>query len=186
MLCYSCDGSCGPRRGLVRGFTLIELMIVLALCGILLGLAMPSLATVLRDARVTDATNEIFGAIFLARSEAIKRGQRVTLCVSANATQCTAGGRWDAGWILFEDANANAQRDAGEPLIRVGGMTVAGVVVSGNDPVRHYISYVPSGMSRRISGALQMGTVTVCAEQRARQIVINATGRPRLVRTTDC
>jgi type IV fimbrial biogenesis protein FimT len=67
-----------------------------------------------------------------------------------------------------------------DPLIAVGDAAVAGITITGNTPVQRYVSYIGLGATRRASGALQMGTITLCAGDVGRQIVISRTGRPRV------
>lgn len=168
------------------GFTLIELMVVLAVLAVTLGVALPTFATLIRDTRLGTATSDLHAAIFFTRSEAIKRGRRVTVCTSAGGEHCAPGVGWHAGWIIFEDGNDNGLRDPGEPLLRVGRSVSPGVNMTGNAPVRSHVSYVASGSTRAVSGALQMGTITACADGHARRIVINAAGRPRVERDGAC
>ncbi len=169
-----------------RGFSLIELMVALATSAVLLGLAVPSFAGLVRETRLSTVANELHAAIFYTRSEAIKRGRRVTICTSADGQSCTAGIGWHSGWIVFDDANGNGLREPNETLLRVGRAQPPGIAVTGNMPVRNHVSYVATGTTRAVSGALQMGTITACADGRARQIVINAAGRPRVVRAAQC
>lgn len=169
-----------------RGLTLIELLISMAILGITLGIAIPSFASLIRDTRLTTVINEMHGALFFTRSESIKRGQRVTMCTSIDQTSCATGVGWHGGWLVFDDGNANGTRDADETILRVGMPLTSGISVTGNNPVKNYVSYISTGSTRSISGALQMGTITACSDQRVRQIVISATGRPRVVRDGVC
>ena len=170
----------------VAGFSLIELMVTLAVMAVLIGIAMPSFANLVRETRLTAATNDLHAALFYTRSEAIKRGRRVTICTSADGETCSPGAGWHAGWIVFDDANGDGLRDADEALLRVGPGTDAALVITGNAPVRNHVSYIAAGTTRAVSGALQMGTITACAQGHGRQIVINAAGRPRVVRNASC
>lgn len=172
--------------GGAKGFSLVELMVALAVLAVLATTAIPAFDTLMRNTRVSVAAGELISALFLARSEAIKRGRRSTLCTSADGEFCAQGIDWTDGWLLFVDANGNGQRDAGEVRIRVSGAREAPVTIRGNVPVRSYVSYLPTGVTRTLHGALQMGTLTVCDRNAVRQIVISATGRPRLVAGGDC
>lgn len=173
-------------RNRMDGVTLIELLVTLAVLAVMLGIALPSFASLIRDTRLTTAINSVHVALSYTRSESIKRGRRVTICTSADQLACTGGVGWHGGWMVFEDRNGNGLRDAGETIMRVGAALPSGITITGNNPVRNYVSYVPSGTTRTIGGALQMGTITACSGGRVRQIVISATGRPRVVREGNC
>lgn len=67
-----------------RGFTLIELMITIAIAAILMALAAPSFTRAIQDNRVTTQANDLLTSIAVARSEAIKRGQNVSMTPTAN------------------------------------------------------------------------------------------------------
>lgn len=68
-----------------KGFTLIELMVVLAVMGIIAGIAFPSLRDMIVNSRITTQTNEFIAALNFARSEAIKRGADVMVCADDEA-----------------------------------------------------------------------------------------------------
>ncbi|THF62776.1 GspH/FimT family pseudopilin [Pseudothauera rhizosphaerae] len=174
------------RRAGPAGFSLIELLVALAVLAVIAAIGVPSWQGLMRDTRLTSTSNEIFTALFHARSEAIRRGRRATLCTSADGEWCATGVDWHAGWMLFEDGNDNGRRDAGETIVAVSGARSGRLRITGNDPVRNYVSYVPTGMTRTTSGALQMGRFTICHGGRGRQIVISASGRPRVVAGVVC
>jgi len=92
---------------LSKGFTLIELMIVIAIASILMTLAVPSFSLMINNSKVTSATNEFVGSLNLARSEALKRSGNVSVCKSNAAyTACdtTAATFTTNGWLVFSDA----------------------------------------------------------------------------------
>lgn len=108
------------RRMALRGLTLIELVVVVAIAAILVSTGVPSFVHALASYRVSTQLNGWIGDLQFARAEAIKRGQTVTLCVSADGLTCAAGSTaWHAGWIVFADANGNATVNAGERVLRV-------------------------------------------------------------------
>ena len=108
------------------GFTLLELMLVLAIGSILLAIAVPSMGNFIRNSRITSAANDVMGALHFTRSEAVKRRIPVTLCTSANAVNVDSTANVNAtcaasalltGWIAFVDTNQSGQRDAGELIL---------------------------------------------------------------------
>jgi len=88
------------------GFTLLELMATVALVGIVTAIAIPSMTTFAQNDRLTTNINTMVGHLAYARSEAVKRSQQVSLCISSNSTGCT-GTSWEEGWILYIDANGD-------------------------------------------------------------------------------
>jgi type IV fimbrial biogenesis protein FimT len=112
------------------GFTLLELLLVVALAGLLLGIGVPAMGNFIRSARITGAANDAMVGLHLARSEAIKRRVPVTFCASANSVSADnpatpvptcAASVMLTGWIVFVDSlpanNPNGQRDAGEQVL---------------------------------------------------------------------
>jgi type IV fimbrial biogenesis protein FimT len=82
------------------GFTLIEMMITIVVLAILLGIAVPSFRNASLSGQLRSAANDFIATANFARSEAIKRGTPVTMCVSADGSTCIAGG-WEQGWIVL-------------------------------------------------------------------------------------
>lgn len=175
------------KRSAGAGFTLIELMVVVALAALLQSLAVPAFAGFVNSMRLTVAVNSLFTSLLLARSEAIKRNGRAVLCKSVTGEACVTSGSWEQGWIVFHDTNNNARRDAGEAVVSFQQALQAPILLSGNNPLASYVSFTPMGTTAYASGAFQAGTLTACitslGSQEARQIVISSAGRPRTVRT---
>src|SRR5438105_14713353 len=162
------------------GFTLIELMIALALAAILVATAAPNWRAFLATAEIRDRSEALMRALSVARSEAIKRGTRVDLCPSADRIRCASEATWDAGWLTFvNDANA-AQPASDAAILSREAAAAAGIKIAGNRPVGDYISFTSLGHARRHDGALQMGTFTICRRgQDARKVVLANSGRVR-------
>lgn len=163
-----------------RAYSLFDALVTLVVFSTLTTLAVPAISHVIMTTRVTTQVNEMLAHLHLARSEAIKRGQRVLLCKSRDGIGCTSDSLWHEGWIVFVDQNKNHKVDADEQIIRVQqaltGVTLqAGLSGGGNN----YLGYRPDG----ISGT--NGTFTFCvpgAPDRARAIIVYWTGRPRISR----
>ena len=168
-----------------NGFSLIELMMALAIAAILLGLAVPQFSQLVQRNRLATATNDMLALMASLRSEALRRGHVVTACVSTDGATCAATGSWHDGWISFADRDANGARDATESLIAHAAARESGLTMSGNAPVALRVSYEASGRTRLSGGGLQMGTVTVCLAGDARRLIVNAAGRVR-VESANC
>lgn len=166
------------------GLTLLELLAALAIAALLLLLSLPAYRAWIADLEVRDRVEALVFAMGFARGEAIKRNGRVNLCHSADGAQCADSGGWETGWLVYADANQNGELDAGETVIRVQGAARPGITVRGNRPVEDYVSYTAVGQTRMISGALQMGTFTVCRSgQNAVDVILANGGRVRVDRT---
>jgi type IV fimbrial biogenesis protein FimT len=86
------------------GFTLIELMVVIALIAVLSAVAVPSMQKMLKTNRVQTEASSFVSDLMLARTEAVKRGQNVSVCVSSDGATCLGSNTWQSGWILFSDS----------------------------------------------------------------------------------
>ncbi len=179
-----------PLRDGERGFTLVELVMVLAVMAVLVTFAVPSLRSLMDSSKLTAASNSLLSSMHLARSEAIKRGTRVVLCKTADGVVCAERGGWEQGWMVFHDINNNGERDGNEVVIQRIEPLAASLRLTGNSTVARYVSFISTGGTKLISGGFQAGTLTVCnhSASEARQIVLNAVGRPRVQRvsSTSC
>lgn len=99
------------------GFTLIELMVAVAVLAILTALALPSFQGTLRSNRIATTTNELLASISMARSEAIRSTHGGGVCTSTDGKACDDGA-WNAGWLVWTDSNGNEELDDSEPVIR--------------------------------------------------------------------
>ncbi len=171
------------------GFSLIELMVTLAVVAILLTIGVPSFSTMIKNSRLATATNNISTAISFARSEAIKRGVRVTICTSSDGASCDAAS-WDDGWIVFTDEDSDAAYDAGDDeLLRVSGSLNANLTVTGSASINTYISYINDGQSQLVNGGFQAGTLSLCDDRTGdfgRSLFLSNTGRLRLAEGVAC
>ena len=104
------------------GFTLIELLIAIAIAAVILGMGVPSLTSVVKDQRLSNALSTVARAVYLARSESAKSGDSVTLCARATDTQC--GTDWNNGLLVFRDSSftdseTQAVRDPADAILRI-------------------------------------------------------------------
>lgn len=163
------------------GFTLVELLVAITVAGILLGVGVPSFAAVLQEVRLAAQAGQLGRALYLARSEAVKRGEFVTLCPRSGAALCGGASDWDGGWLVFADPTSNsvpieplASVDAGDEILAtsLGGGThhhldVYGVLGAGGDnrQAAAWVRYGPEGTSTW-SGGPTFGSFVICDEVR--------------------
>lgn len=161
-----------------HGFTLIELIVTISIIGILVSVGVPSFQGLVERNQLTSSINQFVSSLSLARSEAVKRKQRVALCASNDGETCAAGIGYEGGWIVYEENTApNNNRDVdNEPLIWVQESLSSGLTLSGNNSsVQSPLQYTPSG---RIGGI--SGRVTLCKNNqinKARVVTIISSGR---------
>lgn len=172
------DRRAAPRR--VVGTTLIELIVTLSIAAILLTIGVPSFQNIVATNRIASLTNELSGALQLARSEAVTRGKTVTVCktddVSDSAPSCNASADWQDGWVVFVDDN-NDGDDTGETPLRVGQPSSGNAVISGDANFVDYVKFHPNGQSQGASSLGTTGTITVCIAPNQRSITLNPIGR---------
>jgi prepilin-type N-terminal cleavage/methylation domain-containing protein len=100
------------------GFTLMELMITLAIITITMTIAVPNMSTFIKNDRLTSSSNALLSDLLLAKSKAAELNQPAIVCASNNATSCTDGDYQD-GWIVAVDTNVDGTVTADDELIKV-------------------------------------------------------------------
>ena len=106
-----------PRKqgATVRGFTVIEVMITLAVAAVLLTLAAPAFMDLIAKNRLRSEVYALRGLLMEARSEALTERNNVTVCRSSDGLECT--GDWSDGYIAFFDNNSDGVVDDDERVV---------------------------------------------------------------------
>jgi type IV fimbrial biogenesis protein FimT len=163
-----------------KGVTLLELMVGIAVFAVLVGLGVPSFFEIINNNRTTTQANELVAALNLARSEAVKRGNPVSVCSSSDGADCDASTTWTSGWIVFEDvAGASGTVDGGDVIIQVWPAT-AGLALTSSG---NFVQYVSTGMPQPIGATTFALQKSGCSGDKARQISVSTTGRVSSAKT---
>ncbi|WP_152225376.1 GspH/FimT family pseudopilin [Pseudomonas sp. SCB32] len=154
-----------------KGFTLLELMVTIAVAAVLLSLAVPSFTDATLSGKLTASANDLVAGVALGRSEAIKRNAVTSMCVSSNGSTCLASGGWEQGWIILSGGSV-IQKHAAAP----GGFKVTSTAAK--------IDFQPSGVGNT------QATITVCRAtptvgSQERVVQVDATGRAYVSKTTN-
>jgi type IV fimbrial biogenesis protein FimT len=168
-----------------QAFTLIELVMTMAIAGILMTIAIPSFNSTITSSRLTSYANDLVGALNLARSEAVRRGVSVTVRkVDNNSyTKIGAGVNWEKGWDVFADMDEDGKFDVGDALIRTYAELQSSYTLRGNNNFINFIRYTPLGISNNI------GSFVICDNSdgnnvpeanTSKLITVNFSGRPHM------
>ena len=107
------------KRSGQSGISLVEILVTLAVLSILSAMAAPGVQALIQNNRVRAVTDEFTTSLYQTRSEAVKRGNRVTMCASnAAQTNCDASvDHFSGGWIIFTDYNSDQVLDPSRHFI---------------------------------------------------------------------
>ncbi|WP_423707694.1 GspH/FimT family pseudopilin [Undibacterium sp. WLX3042] len=159
------------------GFSLVELMVTVAIAAILMAIAAPSFKIFIDNQKLLTTATEFYSAVNMTRSEAIKRGAQVTLAANDGAS-------WTSGWTVFVDTNGNARPDTGETTIFTHDATTKNMEVTGQftDSASPYVSFTGNGRSRTNTSSQQpqAGTVSFKLGTAIRRVKVNFLGRARI------
>ena len=159
------------------GFTLVEMMMTLAIVAVLGAVALPGFGNLLGRLRQQAAVDDLQTALNQARIAAVSRGRHVVVCPTLDGVDCTHTTEWHHGWLLFADLDHDRLRSDGEPVIIAGQAQPAGIgIVASTGRLR--VDYQPDGSASGTNLTLTVCSRTLGADG-ARTLVVNQVGRIR-------
>lgn len=179
------------HRRIRKGFTLVELMVVLAVMAILVTLTAPNLGSFMRSAELTTAASSFVSALNAARSEAMKRNLPAMVMPLD-----TAHANWSKGFVAFVDVDRNGDFDeATDIVVMRHPIETAFLAISGNGSAGAtpaYVRYDGSGFSRKINGTVSALSLSFSRNDvppteifgQTRRVIVAMTGRLRICTPT--
>lgn len=162
------------------GFTLYELMIALAIVGLVLSYGMANLSDYAKNARMTSTANDLHAAFHLARSQSARAKTNITICASADpmAAAADCDGTWEQGYIVFTDTDGDLLRAAAtETILRRHDALESGVTLAvANDAT--YFSFTSSGIGRgNVGGVPAVTQIVMCDDRNITATSVNSAAR---------
>lgn len=173
-----------------QGFTIIELLMIMAIATIALALGVPSFQTMARTSSTATISNEFLKALAMARNEAIQRGYPVYICSTADATAAsptcnsTSTINWEDGWLMMLDEDDDGDfTDQSENPLLVHETIRSDYSLNGEAVVKNLIGFEATGFAK------QDGIIVLCSpkvvnftsdKEYARVISVNGSGRSRV------
>ena len=180
------------------GFTLYELLTTMLIVGVVLAIGVPNMQSFRQNSRMTSVANDLHSSFHLARSEASRAKNNITICASldpmGNAPDCDIGAEFEDGWVVFQDTNADLTVDAGEDILRRFPALDASITITSNG-TRDYFTFASTGLGRTVLGETPISAAILCDERgnpagtgtrtAARVLVVIPLGRASVLRDED-
>jgi type IV fimbrial biogenesis protein FimT len=159
----------------VRGFSLLELLVALAIVAILTALATPSFRDYLLNQKLRAAATRLASDLRWARQSAVGRGGRVVVCPGNEVTGCRDTSDWGSGWIAFHDGNSDRGLSTGEEILRITqGLSN---ISARSATARSQLSFFPNGTAP--GSNLTIRLCDTRGPEHARQVRVALSGRIR-------
>lgn len=168
------SGFCRQVRVRNAGFTLVEMIVAVAVFAIVATVALPAIDNFMANGRMSNSVNQLVAELVYAKSEAVKRSATVTLCASGDQATCSGG--WGDGSLAFLDVDADGVVEAadGDEILRRSQGSDPGLTLTAT---RRAVTFNPRGTT------FQTMSVTFCSSNASvdgRAIILNQVGRHRL------
>ena len=171
------------------GFTLYELLTTMLIVGVVLALGVPNMQSFRQNSRMTAAANDLHSSFHLARSEAARTKNNISICATADSSLATpvCSGQFEAGWVVFEDRDADLVVDTGEAVLRRYPAVNTDIAIDTAGP-NDYFMYASTGLGRRdVANAVPVSVMVMCdsrgnitgggGKSTARVVVVTPLGR---------
>lgn len=169
------------KRPVQRGFTLIELMVTIAIATILMMVAVPSFVQFRRNAALSDAVSGLITAANTTRANAMKQGRNTYLVPNNSALG------WKSGWLVYADADWSGTYTAGTDELVLSHEAVADDITittpSTDSFASKYLMFNGSGYPRMTDGTFATGNMVMNTVDRSSTILVNVSGRVRSCKT---
>jgi len=171
------------------GFTLIELIVAVAVAGIVMGIAIPSFQSSIKNNRITSETNRLVSDIQLSRSEAMKRNARVILCRSAAPTASTptcsgTANTWTTGWLVFVSGDTNSTyQPATDTLLKIAQPVAGSITIKTNSTSNNNLEFNADASTNEVGSTARFSICDDRGINYGKQLDVPPVGRPRLKST---
>lgn len=155
-----------------NAFTLVELLITLAIVGILATVALPNMSSFIKNEQLTSSINSLLSHLQYARSESILRHRQIVVCASNDEATCS--GNWIDGWIIFNDDDQSGDLSGSETILKIRENLSANITLSSSAGTTSVI------FDKRGFTPASASTFTVCDDRGVtsrKSISITNTGR---------
>ena len=162
------------RRG--KGFTLIELMVVMAILAIFVVVALPGFSALRLSTNLKSYSSELAASVLMARSEAIKRNIPMRLCSTSDGAICATSSDWEQGWLVLDPNDVVIKRQQSMP----DGFKLTSTS-DGSTVMTTALTFQPSGVSSTVA-VMIVCRLTPTVGNHQRLVTVTATGRPRITK----
>lgn len=165
-----------------KGFTLVELMVTIAVLAVLVAIAFPSFRGVMRNNQVASANNEVLGLFSLARSEGLRNNRGAGVCASTSGSACD--GSWGDGLMAYSDLDGDGSFGGGDTVLRFVQIRPALTVTSAASASSGFI-FDSRGRSRATANQSITITPSACKTGEPRRtLTVNLSGQVRVLQDT--
>jgi len=148
-----------------RGFSLMELMVVLAIASALLAIGLPSFKDFLANSRMAETNNALVYSIQLARSASVERLEATGLCVSDKPMEddasCTTDSTYGNGWLVYVDSDGNGLLDDGEDILERVDAPAPEFTFTASETFKDQIYFNDTGATINVAGVPITGSIGV-------------------------